>query len=156
MPKKPCATPGCRTLLDVGEAHCARHAPLEKRSRDMAVDRARGSEEYRRWYARKAWRGPGGRRAVQLAKEPLCAMCPDWSRQPATVADHVVPHRGDHGLFWFGALQSLCKPCHDSKKQRIERRAAAGGEGQTSQTPDVKPAGIIGFFRDGFLVGGSV
>jgi 5-methylcytosine-specific restriction endonuclease McrA len=56
-------------------------------------------------------------------------MCPSWSRQPATVADHVTPHRDDHGAFWFGELQSLCKSCHDVKKQRIEARAdRAGGK----------------------------
>ncbi|MEN9807216.1 MAG: hypothetical protein RL756_1736 [Pseudomonadota bacterium] len=39
----------------------------------------------------------------------------------ATVADHVVPHKGDAVKFWHGELQSLCKHCHDSRKQRIER-----------------------------------
>ncbi|MBY6113306.1 HNH endonuclease [Mameliella alba] len=51
-------------------------------------------------------------------------MCPAHSRQPATIADHVVPHREDHGAFWYGPLQSLCKHCHDSKKQRAERRSS--------------------------------
>jgi hypothetical protein len=40
----------------------------------------------------------------------------------ATVADHVVPHRGDEALFFEGDLQSLCKDCHDSVKQRDENR----------------------------------
>ncbi len=39
------------------------------------------------------------------------------------VADHVVPHRGDEALFWDrGNLQCLCKDCHDTHKQRWERR----------------------------------
>lgn len=33
----------------------------------------------------------------------------------ATVADHIVPHRGDPDLFWNGDLQSLCKDHHDSE-----------------------------------------
>jgi 5-methylcytosine-specific restriction protein A len=34
----------------------------------------------------------------------------------ATVVDHIIPHKGDMGLFWDKAnWQSLCKPCHDSK-----------------------------------------
>ncbi|MEH3103448.1 MAG: HNH endonuclease signature motif containing protein [Sphingomonas phyllosphaerae] len=38
------------------------------------------------------------------------------------VADHRKPHRGDEGLFWdFDNLQTLCKPCHDRHKQRVER-----------------------------------
>jgi 5-methylcytosine-specific restriction protein A len=40
----------------------------------------------------------------------------------ATVADHIVPHRFDYHAFWNGALQSLCKPCHDTIKQKDERR----------------------------------
>ena len=38
----------------------------------------------------------------------------------ATVADHVVPHRGDPDLFWHGALQSLCAEHHDQAKQAEE------------------------------------
>jgi hypothetical protein len=36
---------------------------------------------------------------------------------PATVADHITPHRGDHDLFWCGPLQSLCATHHSSDKQ---------------------------------------
>ncbi len=40
----------------------------------------------------------------------------------ATVVDHIKPHRGDQKLFWDTAnWQALCKPCHDSHKQQIER-----------------------------------
>jgi 5-methylcytosine-specific restriction protein A len=38
----------------------------------------------------------------------------------ATVADHIIPHEGDEALFWQGALQSLCAPCHSSRKQTQE------------------------------------
>jgi 5-methylcytosine-specific restriction protein A len=39
----------------------------------------------------------------------------------ATIVDHARPHRGDLGLF-FGPenLVSLCKPHHDTTKQRQE------------------------------------
>jgi len=127
MPKKPCAHPGCFRLVELGTSYCDKHAAQEKRERDRPADAKRANEPYRKWYKRKAWKGPGGRRAQQLKAEPLCEMCPSDSRQLATIADHVEPHRGDHGKFWFGRLQSLCKPCHDSKKQRIERRAKRGG-----------------------------
>lgn len=43
---------------------------------------------------------------------------------PASVADHIKPHRGDRGLFFDPAnLQSLCKSCHDSHKQAQEHNA---------------------------------
>jgi len=73
---------------------------------------------YRRLYLNPAWRQ---RRARQLAREPWCAYClRDGKEVRASVADHVVPHRGDAGLFWTGALQSLCMSCHGSAKQREE------------------------------------
>lgn len=63
------------------------------------------------------------RRDAQLRQEPLCAMCSRAGRvEPATVADHVVPHRGDRDLFWQGKLQSLCKTHHDSTKAQDEYR----------------------------------
>ena len=51
----------------------------------------------------------------------------------ASVCDHVHPHRGDEVKFWAGPFQSLCKPCHDSDKQRQENggpaRVAIGADG---------------------------
>lgn len=60
----------------------------------------------------------------------------------ASVVDHKVPHRlkeamdsGDDAaiakakaLFWDpGNRQSLCKACHDSHKQRLERTGRISG-----------------------------
>lgn len=61
-------------------------------------------------------------RESQLNAEPLCRFCLDAEDVVvATVADHVVPHRGDEGLFYDpDNLQSLCAACHNSTKQRIE------------------------------------
>lgn len=70
-------------------------------------------------YQTAAWQR---RRAAHLTGEPLCRMCmADGLTVAATVADHVVPHKGDLHRFWHGELQSLCKRCHDSRKARIER-----------------------------------
>jgi 5-methylcytosine-specific restriction protein A len=42
--------------------------------------------------------------------------------EPATVVDHVVPHRGDPVLFWNETnWQGQCKPCHDAKTAREGR-----------------------------------
>jgi len=38
----------------------------------------------------------------------------------ATVADHVIPHRGDKKLFFNSGLQSLCASCHSRLKQQEE------------------------------------
>ncbi|WP_333822423.1 HNH endonuclease [Pinisolibacter sp.] len=58
-------------------------------------------------------------RAAFLAKHPKCAKC----GEPATVVDHVIPHRGDKRLFWQRSnWQPLCVSCHSSRKQSEERR----------------------------------
>lgn len=85
-----------------------------------------------RWYSTARWQR---RRALQLHREPLCRFCEEQRGLAvvATVADHVHPHRGDPEAFWRGELQSLCAPCHNSDKQRIERgskpRQAIGLDG---------------------------
>lgn len=61
------------------------------------------------------------RRAAHLRAYPLCVFCErDQRTTLATVADHITPHRGDPVLF-KGPIQSLCKTCHDSVKQRLEK-----------------------------------
>jgi 5-methylcytosine-specific restriction endonuclease McrA len=74
-------------------------------------------------------RGYDGRwrkaRLVYLAEHPLCVMCETDDRiEAATVVDHIQPHRGDQALFWDVAnWQSLCRFCHDRRKQSDESRA---------------------------------
>jgi 5-methylcytosine-specific restriction endonuclease McrA len=60
-------------------------------------------------------------REAQLLKQPLCFYCQQLGKiKPATVADHIIPHKGDMHKFWYGELQSLCKHCHDSIKAKQE------------------------------------
>lgn len=61
---------------------------------------------------------------AQLAKQPACEIClsfdPD-TPAPATVVDHIIPHKGDLTLFLDPEnLQSSCKPCHDQLKRQVE------------------------------------
>jgi 5-methylcytosine-specific restriction protein A len=86
--------------------------------RRQAQDSRRGSSR-QRGYTR-AWEKA---RAAYLRRHPLCVMCGRAGRcVAATVVDHLVPHRGDAGLFWDEAnWQALCGPHHDCDKQREER-----------------------------------
>jgi len=78
------------------------------------------AQQYRRLYKTSRWQKL---REQQLRHHPLCLMCQARGEvTPATVADHVTPHRGDKRLFFHGALQSLCASCHSSAKQAEERR----------------------------------
>jgi hypothetical protein len=77
-------------------------------------------DDPRSWYQLERWRR---RRRYQLMIEPVCAMCAKRGLAvPATIADHVVPHRGDWIAFLTAPLQSLCKTCHDSDKRLFELR----------------------------------
>ena len=71
------------------------------------------------WYGTQRWRRMA---KAQLCSQPLCSLClAEGQVVAASVADHILPHKGDYQLFWFGKLQSLCKWHHDSIKQEMER-----------------------------------
>lgn len=66
-------------------------------------------------------------RASKLARHPHC-QCPHHrhKRRPASVVDHIVPHKGNRRLFFsWSNLQSMTKECHDRFKQSQEK----GGHG---------------------------
>lgn len=89
----------------------------ERATRDARSEDAR---RYRRLYKLGKWRR---RRGVQLMAEPLCQWCAAEGRTvAATEVHHATPHRGDMVAFLQGELVSLCKRCHDSRAQSIERR----------------------------------
>ena len=75
-------------------------------------DRMRGGVDARGYDAR--WRKA---RLAYLQRHPLCVECQKEGRlTPATVVDHIIPHRGDQKLFWDESnWQSLCAACHNHK-----------------------------------------
>lgn len=79
----------------------------------------RDAAPWRAWYKAPAWRRI---RRNQFKAEPNCRFCAELGRiRAATIVDHVRPHRGNWLAFWAGPFQSLCKDCHDGRKQREER-----------------------------------
>ena len=103
-PKRPCRYPGCPNLCESG-TYCPEHSA-------ELPDRLRGSAAERGYDAK--WRRA---RKRFLRSHPLCANCLSQGIvTPATVVDHIVPHRGDRALFWDeNNWQPLCKRCHDRK-----------------------------------------
>jgi 5-methylcytosine-specific restriction protein A len=75
-------------------------------------DRERGSARQRGYDSR--WEKA---RLAFLAEHPLCVTCEAKGIiEPATVVDHVIPHRGNVDLFWDpGNWQALCVACHNAK-----------------------------------------
>lgn len=115
----------------------APHSPERQLAR-RAYDQARSVKPSRRWYKLAAWK----RKArAQLDAEPFCQRCealsPPRTRE-ADIADHIEPHREDYDRFWFGALQSLCTPCHSGPKQSEEVRGYARGVADDGWPADPK------------------
>lgn len=104
-PKRPCRYPSCPNLCDSG-VYCKAHRKEWSQEALRGGAAARGYDA--RWQkARKAF----------LSRHPLCAEClKSGVLTPATVVDHIIPHRGDRSLFWDeNNWQPLCKGCHDRK-----------------------------------------
>lgn len=101
-PLKPCKHQGCPNLTD--ELYCEEHKKFHTVDRPSAAKRGYNSK----------WR----RLSKQfLRKNPLCVKCMTCGKYvPATVVDHIIPHRGNPFLMWDESnWQALCKPCHDKK-----------------------------------------
>lgn len=68
-------------------------------------------------------------RKTFLANNPLCVECEKLGRVTlATVVDHIQKHDGDYTFFWdVNNHQALCKHCHDSYKQTLEKSGYTKG-----------------------------
>jgi 5-methylcytosine-specific restriction protein A len=92
------------------------HRPVgrrEKRERDHDYARQRDPAS-RALYRSKRWRAE---RAAFLHEHPLCAECHRHGAiVPASVVDHIDPHRGNETVFWDrNRWQALCASCHGRK-----------------------------------------
>ena len=105
---RPCRFPGCSKTTTTEDGYCPIHRKLLsqkfERTRETAVQRGYST----RWH--KA-------RRMFLNAHPLCMRCLlSGTTTPATIVDHIKPHRGDDALFWDESnWQSLCGTCHRIK-----------------------------------------
>lgn len=76
---------------------------------------------YKKLYNSSRWQDL---RRYVLNKQSLCVECLKNNRiTPATVVDHIKPHKGNEDLFYdINNLQSLCKSCHDRKTAKEDGR----------------------------------
>jgi 5-methylcytosine-specific restriction protein A len=100
LPKKACNKVGCPNLVERGKAYCKIH----KRKDTRKSSNARGYN-YKWQVESKKF----------LRKHPTCAKC----GEKATVVDHIVPHRGNQGLFW--ARNNWCPLCERHHNQKTGR-----------------------------------
>ncbi len=103
--KHACNHPGCPAIIPGGQRYCPKHTREAERRRGSAA--SRGYDH--------TWRKE---REAELQGEPLCRECLKRGvLTPATVRDHIIPHRGDKVLFRDPAnRQSLCEFCHNKKR----------------------------------------
>lgn len=117
-----CNKTGCRRLTT--ERYCPVHMQEYLKNRD----KYRGNAHQRGY--NKQWQKA---RASFLDAHPFCAECLKNGRHtPATVVDHIIPHKGDKRLFWDrNNWQPLCASCHNKKTVLYDggfgRPAAQGG-----------------------------
>lgn len=108
-PNKPCKHPGCPNLVPSNKKYCKEHLPLHP--------------EYTRPPAERGYDGKWRKaRKVFLKEHPLCEHCKQKNIYTAAeVVDHIIPHRGNKGLFWdTNNWQALCKRCHDRKTRKYD------------------------------------
>ena len=77
----------------------------------MENQRTRIKHEWDKWYHRAYWKKT--LRPTVLARDPICVIC---DRNPSTIGDHIIPHKGNWTLFSdLNNLQGICEPCHAKK-----------------------------------------
>lgn len=96
------------------------YSTANERERSQHRDR---TQEWRAWYKTSRWQKL--RWSVLTRDLFTCSMCGKIETDTSQlVCDHVDQHHGDERAFWSGPFQTLCKPCHDRDKQRMERRGS--------------------------------
>lgn len=116
--KRKCNHPGCTKLTE--KSYCPEHE--KKRLPDNRAS------AHKRGYTSE-WRKV---RQNFLTKHPFCQKClKDGRHVPATVVDHIKPHKGNKKLFWDrNNWQGLCERCHN-----IKTASEDGGFGNRMKNP---------------------
>ena len=128
-PKKPCRGRfnTCPNTVEANEKYCPSCKPKEtmrdnqrKREQYRIYNKTNRDPNVRKWLASKRYKDA---RKYFLEQNPLCAECIKDKGEyrpgravPATVLDHIQPHKGDYSLFWDTSnWQGLCHACHNRK-----------------------------------------
>jgi 5-methylcytosine-specific restriction protein A len=102
----------CGKQINLADGLCDECKERKEKRDHRRYDNKRGSSTERGYDA--TWRRY---RASYLKQHPLCVEClKEGFYIPATVVDHIIPHKGDRYLFWNkDNHQALCKHHHDVK-----------------------------------------
>ena len=118
--KRLCQIPSCGNEATRGK-FCAEHYRARKKhGQRKETNSNRAGYTYKWQQARK----------IFLMMHPLCVKC----GEPATDVDHIIPHKGNHELFWDrDNWQPLCHHCHSVKTATED-----GGWGRKAKNFDTK------------------
>lgn len=110
--KRPCLVNSCKDYA-TNQGYCDNHQDKIKKK-----DRGRGTAHQRGYDAK--WTKA---RDAFLDQHPLCVECSKKDYiNPATVVDHIIPHKGDKVLFWDETnWQPLCETHHNIKTATEDR-----------------------------------
>ena len=112
MKTKVCAKAGCGRTAVPGKNYCSKHLINQPQQQRKVFTRRGKSSQWHHLYETPEWRR---RRSEFLKKYPYCFIC----GKPATIADHIIPHRGNLELFYSDEnLQPMCQSCHSRKTMR--------------------------------------
>lgn len=121
-PKTICKHAGCNAEA-VSHGRCQRHQ--QKALPPIATPSKRKYKDNRPSAHKRGYDGRWRQARLSfLDNNPLCVMCQAKEiLVPATVVDHIIPHRGNQERFWdMTNWQALCKTCHDYKTNTIDRK----------------------------------
>lgn len=115
QPWRPCAQPGCPTLVRKGR--CAAH--------ERAAEATRRSEAWRQLYQEPRWKR---RRRAFLRRHPLCFWCDqEGIATPSQAVDHEPAHQGDRAAFYDESTwRASCTSCNSRRANQARRRPAGG------------------------------
>ena len=133
--KRPCLSSGCKDFAS-NKGYCDKH-----QSRVKQRDRDRGTAHQRGYDAE--WKK---HRDQFLLEHPLCVECRRKGYvMPATVVDHIIPHKGDKDLFWNKSnWQPLCETHHNIKTASEDRGAWMPVTTKAVNDPDRKSPFKVG------------
>lgn len=107
MKVKICKKSGCGRTCEPGKEYCYLHSDLE--GKRIIFNKRTKSNEWHYLYSTARWKRMS---KDFLQKYPKCFVC----GAKATIADHIVPHRGNLELFFNeDNLQPMCWSCHSRK-----------------------------------------
>lgn len=117
-PLRPCAWPGCSTLVR-GMHHCPQHAPLALQRQQAAKQVAHRAYNERRdptdsFYKTERWKKLS---AYYRKRHPVCEHCESAA---SDITDHIKPYKThpELGLDWDN-LRALCRPCHNRIGEQV-------------------------------------